>query len=332
MRLTALRISNLRNIVELELNPGPGFNVLLGANGAGKTSILEGAYLLAHAQSFRSGSHETLTRSGADALALYARVERSDGPVQIGLGRTQDVWQARVNQAPVVNLAGLLREFALVCLEPGSHALISGGSSERRRFLDWGVFHVEPDHLRRARDYRRALRQRNALLKQGSRSELDSWDQELARLAEPIAASRGRYFESFSRAVVQILEEVLPELGQATLHLSSGWSAGTSLAQVLLHARANDVARGHTTRGPHRADWTLRFERAPSREYLSRGQEKLCVLACVIGQARLFADARGVWPVIALDDLASELDASHHQYVVDLLIRADAQVLVTGTE
>jgi DNA replication and repair protein RecF len=332
MRLTTLRISNLRNIAELELNLGPGFNVLLGPNGAGKTSILEGAYLLAHAQSFRLGTHESLVRSGSAAFTLHARVERKAGPVQIGLSRDAGSWQAKVNQTAASNLAVLLKEFAIVCLEPGSHALISGGSSERRRFLDWGVFHVEPEHLRRAREYRRALRQRNALLKQGGRAELPTWDQELARLAGPVAESRESYFRRFCPIVKQLLEELLPELGTASLQLNQGWSSDNSLAEVLLQARASDVARGHTTRGPHRADWSLRFERAPSREYLSRGQQKLCAMACVIGQAQLFSEARGEWPVVALDDLGSELDTKHQRYAIDMLVRAGCQVLVTGTE
>jgi DNA replication and repair protein RecF len=332
MRLTTLRISNLRNIVDLELRPGAGFTALVGPNGAGKTSILEGAYLLAHAQSFRPGTNESLIRSSAGAFVLHARVERQNGPVQVGLSRESGAWKARVNNTPVSSLSALLSEFALVCLEPGSHALISGGSAGRRRFMDWGVFHVEPEHLRRMRDFRRALRQRNALLKQGRRTGLDVWDEELARLAEPLAASRTRYFAQFARIVSHVLQQLLPELGQATLHLNQGWPSAEPLIEILAQVRTNDLMRGHTTRGPHRADWTLRFEHAQSREYLSRGQEKLCALACVMGQAQMFAAERGEWPVVALDDLASELDADHQRFVVDLLIQAGAQVIVTGTE
>ena len=332
MRLTSLRISNLRNIAEIEFAPGPGFTALIGPNGAGKTSVLEGAYLLAHAQSFRPGTHESLIRSGTGSFVLNARVERQAGAVQLGLAREPGSWRAKVNSTPAPSLSALLQEFALVCLEPGSHALISGGSPERRRFLDWGVFHVEPEHWRYMRDYRRALRQRNVLLKQGTRVGLDTWDSELVRLAEPLARARERYFEQFTAVVAKILRQLLPELGGAALHLNHGWSGAIPFAEVLAQSRTNDVARGHTTRGPHRAEWTLRFERAPSREYLSRGQQKLCAAACVIGQAELFSVKRGEWPVVLLDDLASELDPEHQSYVVNMLTDAGAQVIVTGTE
>ena len=106
----------------------------------------------------------------------------------------------------------------------------------------------------------------------------------------------------------------------------------TPLALALAETRQRDMAKGHTTRGPHRADWSISFANAPTREYLSRGQEKLCALACVLAQAQQYSEQRNEWPVVALDDLASELDEQHQQTVIALLSRAGAQVLVSGTE
>jgi len=333
MRLTHLRIANLRNIVQLDLSLAEGFTVFVGPNGAGKTSILEAAYLLSHAQSFRSGPNEVLIRSGTNEMVVHGRVTNAMGQVQLGLARQPGAWAARVNNASAGNLAALLAESALVCLEPGSHALISGASALRRRFLDWGVFHVEPAHFSRTRMFQRVLRQRNALLKRGvTARELDAWDESFVCAAEPVATSREKYFSRFSRLLVAVLREFLPELGTPTTTVTRGWQSDTSLQAVLEHARTNDIARRHTTRGPHRADWAIRFENAPVREQLSRGQEKLCALACVLAQAQLYAEEHGEWPIVALDDLGSELDLAHQHTVISLLAQAGAQVLITGTE
>ena len=334
MRLEQLRLENLRNITTLELEPGPGLNLFLGANGAGKTSILEGAYLLSHAQSFRTGVADSLVRHGAHQLGIAARLQRAGSPpIQLGLARDSAGWHARVRGGPAASIGALLRECALGCFEPGSHALISGGSSERRRFLDWGVFHVEHDFLPQSRAYNRALRQRNSALKQAASDiELNAWDAELAAAAKPVVEKRAAYFRRFETELVCVLDLLLPELGMATIRFSTGWPPDLPLMEVLTQSRSRDRVRGHTMRGPHRADWSIHFAAAPLREHLSRGQEKLCALACVLAQARVYAATTGEWPIIALDDFASELDAAHQELVVKLLCSAAAQVLISGIE
>ena len=126
-------------------------------------------------------------------------------------------------------------------------------------------------------------------------------------------------------------DRLIPELGLPSLQLSQGWDDDVNLVEALVSRRGRDRERGHTTRGPHRADWSLAFIGAPRREHLSRGQEKLVALACLLAQAQLHAQVRGHWPLLCLDDLASELDASHQQALVDVVERAGAQVMVTGT-
>jgi DNA replication and repair protein RecF len=242
-------------------------------------------------------------------------------------------WEAKLNGLAAPSLGNVLRECAVVCFEPGSHALISAGSSERRRFLDWGVFHVEPEFLTHARKYSRVLRQRNTALKQNAEdAELAAWDEALTAAGLSLAHMRVNYFAQFSAELAGALGLFLPELGEPTMQFDAGWPAGMELADALAGSRGRDRARGHTTLGPHRADWSIRFEHAPQREHLSRGQEKLCALACVLAQARVYAAMQGEWPIIALDDLASELDDAHQKLVVDLLAAADAQFLMSGID
>jgi DNA replication and repair protein RecF len=332
MRIERLRLTNIRNIAALDVALAQGINCFVGPNGAGKTSVIEGAYLLSYGASFRTSQNSLLVRREGGPLTVHAGVERQSGTVKLGLSLQNGGWDARVNGDRVANLATALAEFALVCFEPGSHQLISGGSAERRRLLDWMLFHVEHAYVTLARDFRRVLRQRNELLrKNGSDAELDVWDSEFERAAMPLVQLRAKIFSQYAIELTEILTIFLPELGSANLSLKQGWPEG-SLASALAGARERDRFRGHSTRGPHRADWSIRFEKAPTHDELSRGQEKLCALACVLAQARVYAKLKDEWPVVALDDFASELDMPHQMIALDMLQSTTAQILMTGID
>ena len=253
---------------------------------------------------------------------------------RLGLGREGARWDARLDGQDV-SLGELIRECAVVCFEPGSHALIAGGAEERRRFLDWGVFHVEQEFLAAWRRYQRALKQRNSLLRSAEAPDsalLGPWEAELGRAGTLIDQWRRAYLDALLPLLREQAALLLPELGDLDLRYRCGWPEEESLAEVLASQRLRDQGRGHTTSGVHRADWSVSFELAPQREHLSRGQEKLTALVCVLAQARLDAQHRGEWPIVCLDDLASELDQAHQAAVVDSLRGTAAQVLITGTE
>jgi DNA replication and repair protein RecF len=331
VRLVRLRLENLRAFQNLDLELGDSWNVFVGPNGAGKTTVLEAAYLLSHARSFRAAPREALVRHGSSGFSIFGRLVRSGAKTGLGLARSSGELEARVGGARVP-VSDLLREIAVVCFEPGSHELISGAADVRRRFLDWGVFHVEHDFLLLWRSYQRALRQRNALLRSGAVGVLlDPWDRELARNGAPIMSMRERYGARLGPLVARMLGDLVAELGPAHFQLSSGWQSEDDALEKLEAARSDDLRRGFTTQGPHRADWSIAFERAPRREHLSRGQEKLCALGCVLAQAALFAERRGEWPVVCIDDLASELDVAHQEMLVGAIAGSSAQILVTGT-
>lgn len=331
MQLHTLRIENLRLFAQVELAFAPRWNLLTGENGSGKTSVLEAAYLLSHGRSFRTSAREALVRHGEPGYSVYGALETVGGPVRLGIARAGRRLEARLDGTAVA-IGDLMRHAAVVCFEPGSHELVAGSSDERRRFLDWGVFHVEQDFLAAWRRYQRALKQRNALLRsQAGMGGLDGWDEELARAAEPLARMRQAYFEALRPHVCQQLFELLPELGEPVLGYEPGFPQDRSFADALAQARERDLARGHTGVGPHRADFRLGFPAAPRREHLSRGQEKLCAFALLMAQARLFASGRGEWPVLCLDDLASEVDAAHQARILATVDASGAQVIATGT-
>jgi DNA replication and repair protein RecF len=193
---------------------------------------------------------------------------------------------------------------------------------------------VEPGFLQLWRRYARALKQRNALLKSGAGgAQLNAWDNELAEAGEPLTERRAQYLEQLQERLVATAAELVPSLGTATLEFQPGWRRSElPLADALLIARDRDRQAGHTSVGPHRADWRVGYSACSQGEALSRGQAKLTALACILAQAEDYALRRGEWPVIALDDLASELDRKHQQRVLERLLASGAQVFITGTE
>ncbi len=338
MRIHRLALHHVRRFETAEFSPGPGINLITGENGAGKSTLLEALHLMAYGRSFRGRVRDGLVRQGAEALEVFVEWEEKGaaGPKvrRAGLRHTGQDWRGRLDGEDVNQLGTLCAALAVVTFEPGSHALIHGGGESRRRFLDWGLFHVEPDFLPLWRRYTRALKQRNALLKAGgSASALDAWDRELAEAGEPLSSRRQRYLERLQDRAVELAGELSPALGLRELGFQPGWKrAELSLADALLVSRDRDRTAGYTSVGPHRADWTPRFHAIPGREALSRGQAKLTALACLLGQAEDYAGARSDFPVIALDDLGSELDRPHQARVLARLGVSPAQVFITATE
>lgn len=339
MRVTRLSLRDLRRFDEVELVPGPGLNLLTGANGAGKTSILEALHLMAYGRSFRGRVRDGLIREHAATLEVFVEWEEEPGGVtalrRAGLRHGGQDWTGRLDGRDVAHLGQLCAALAVVTFEPGSHALIAGGAENRRRYLDWGLFHVEQDFLPLWRRYARALKQRNALLKgNGTSTQLDAWDHELGDAGEALTAYRERYLDELAPRVLEVGAQLTRGLPLAGIDFQPGWRRQeVSLADALLLGRERDRVAGYTGVGPHRADWSLRFVGLPGREALSRGQTKLAALAALLAQARDYAARRGQWPVIALDDLPSELDREHQQRVFQFLQgQPGLQLFVTATE
>lgn len=339
MRVTRLRLTDMRRFAAAELAAGPGLNLITGDNGAGKTTLLEALHLMAYGRSFRGRVRDGLIRQGAAALEVFTEWEEDVGSGGVrmrraGLRHTGGTWTGRLDGADVGYLGELCAALAVVTFEPGSHALVMGGSEARRRLLDWGLFHVEPAFLALWRRYARALKQRNALLKQrAADAQLEPWEHELAVAGEAITRRREAHLDGWAPLFAGTAARLLPAAGHGSLAFQPGWRRDeVSLADALLVARERDLAAGFTTVGPHRADWRVDYTAIPGREALSRGQAKLSALALLLSQAEHHAQLLGTWPVVALDDLASELDRAHQQRVLEWLIATGAQLFVTGTE
>ena len=334
MNIELLRADHLRCFEHVAFAPGPGTNWLVGPNGAGKTTLLEAAYILSHGRSFRAGGRAAPKRHGANDYLVYAEIRRDDrSGVRLGLTRTDDHWVARRNGEDLSNLVPLFEACPVVYFGPESQALILGPAEERRGFLDWSVFHVEHASLTLWKAWRRALRQRNALLRQKAPAAADflPWEDDLGRLAKGIHAMRARCLAALEPYLAQEAAALVPELGQVRIEYRAGWDIEIGLATQLMAARDRDCEMGFTRHGAHRADWMLVFGGIARREHLSRGQAKAAALVCTLALTRWLKDNIGGYPLLCLDDLESELDAPHAARVFQWLHETPVQSWLTGT-
>lgn len=330
MYITLLKIEGFRNLEVVEMLPARGLNYLYGENGAGKTSVLEALYLLSRGKSFRTPASEELIGTGSSQFRVFLESRYGAEADRIGLERSNKQWKARRNGQDVTQLSELSRTLPIVLMEPNSHTLVSGGPEARRRFLDWGVFHVEPLFLDTWRRYNRGLKQRNAALRRRQIEVLDSLDNILAPLGERLNAYRQNYFEQLAAVFSAQVSSQRAGLADIGMHFQSGWKE-SSLVESLQAGRARDLEQGLSRHGPHRADLLLERAGRPLKSLLSRGEQKRLAACLLLSQAQLL-QAGGERPVILLDDLASEFDQQHFREVLDQAQACAEQVWVTGVQ
>ena len=328
MSLLEISISDLRCIERAELELSRGVTLLWGDNGSGKTSVLEGIFLLGRGRSFRTRNNERLIRRGTDRLRVIGKVESQDAQAQVvGFEASRAGTLARISGRPAQSLAELSQAFPVQVLEPGIHRLVEEGGYRRRRWMDWAVFHVEPQFIDSWLRYTRALKQRNAALRADA-SQASAFDPELSRLGEVISESRRAFIE---RLQPHWHEAVTALSGlEVELHYFRGWTQEHSLAEALVSSRARDEARGLTHAGPHRADVAVRMHGRPAREVLSRGQQKLVAVAMTLAQLRLLQEQTQTTPTLLLDDPAAELDATRLEQFIAEVSRLRSQLVVTS--
>ena len=335
MRVTNLRVDGVRNLTAVDLRPAPGLNLLLGRNGAGKTSVIEALHVLAHGRSFRTGQIDTLVKHGTEGFTTFVQCRNIRGREQtLGMSRHSRGWMLKLDHAPVSTLVDFVRNCAVVTIEPESHLLMTGGAEGRRRYLDWLLFHVEPDFLAYWRRYLRALRQRNAALKVSVADEslVHVWEAELAVSGERIDLFRRQLLDDIHVTLKPLMQQLLNGCTLTGVHYRQGWPVGSRLADALADGRKSDRERGFTQRGPHRSDLRLEFAGDLNQAQLSRGQAKLAAVTCLLAQAVHYHQRSGDWPIFACDDLASELDAEHQSVLLEWLVGTGGQVFISGTE
>lgn len=327
--IAEVQLGSFRCFESVTVQPGPGFNLVAGANASGKTSLLEALYFLGRGTSFRAGRAEAAIRFEADRATLFARLGVGVA-ARAGLEISRaDGLAVRVDGAPGTR-ADLARALPVQILDPASHELVSGAPAGRRQFLDWGVFHVEPSFLPAWQRYRRALQQRNAALKTRNGAAAWLWDESLVADGTAVDACRRRFLDLLAPRVALVGERLLG--ADIDLGYLSGWAEGTDLADALLANRDRDLQMATSNAGPHRSDLRISVRTRRARDTVSRGQEKLVAAALTLAQVELVAEARGQTVVLLVDEPGADLDREHLARLLAAVAEAPAQAFVTSLD
>jgi DNA replication and repair protein RecF len=327
--LSRIRITTFRCLRAAELELDPRRNYVFGPNGAGKTSLLEAVFVLGRGRSFRTRQMRRLVQHGSDGFAIFGEAEAEGVSRRLGVAYRAGRLEKKVDGQPAAGMAQLAALLPVHAIDPSMHGLVEGGPSERRRFLDWGVFHVEHDYLDTWKRYRRVLSQRNAALKHSAGSaELRPWSEALVEAGTTVEQSRRRYLERLAPLVDEFGRRMLD--APLTLDYRPGWPAEATLAEALTAGEARDRQSGTTESGPHRAELVLRLADRRVQDEASRGQQKLTAAALILAQVALESADRPLRSVLVVDDPVAELDARSLQRLLAALGDLRAQLVFTA--
>ena len=331
MAIQHLEIHNLRNLSSVSLEPISGLNFIFGPNGSGKTSLLEAIHCLGRGKSFRTHKTNNLIGEGHESFSVIGKILQHGRNSIIGMQRHKGSSEIRLAGKAISRSSQLSEVLPVAILDPGLNRLIDEGPDLRRRFLDWGVFHVKHDFSTVWNTYKRTLSQRNAALRAGwSKSAIAHWDQSLVNAGNQLDKARRDYLSNLMVFVHESLERY-PSISDVSITYQQGWRAGSDFSDYLASQLESDRERGFTQFGPHRADIKIKTGGYEARDYLSRGRQKLLVANLILSQCRQIT-AQNITPVILVDDLPSELDAETRALLIQTLCETNAQIFITATD
>jgi len=329
MPLNRLEIDDFRCIERASLALDARYNLFVGENASGKTSLLEAIFFLGRGRSFRTRRLDRLIRQGQEGFRLVGWVDAGSSATVLGIAGSREGTEIRVGGASAPSTAALAEHFPPQIIDPDVHKLLEEGPTRRRRFLDWGVFHVEHSFMEVWQRYHRALRQRNAALRQtAGRFAVDAWDLELVQSADRLDTLRKDYLLR--------LAEPLKNVGGALLGLdvsvaySSGWAQDESFVSALEKSRERDLRLGITHVGPHRGDISIRVGGQLAKERVSRGQQKLLASALILAQLQVQESLHPGRGALLLDDPAAELDGTRLSGLLAVVRGLSSQLFVTS--
>ena len=333
MRLTQLHIKNFRNLEDIQLTPVQGVNLIVGDNASGKTSLLEAIYYLSHIRSFRTQYVTDLILRQSPYLQLVANIQTVEQQtIPLGIRRSRNKSEIRVNKQPVQRVSDIAAQFPVLAIHPDSYKLITGSPSQRRQYLDWGVFHVEHGFFKAWQRFKKALAQRNASLKSKQKNDVcQIWNNEIHNTAHYIDQLRQQYFNKLRPYFYQLTKQFFVD-NVVDIEYRRGWSVDHELIDLLEENLHKERMKGYTQFGPHRAELLIKVNGQSAQTCISRGQQKLLVALMRLAQAMQFTEVTSNPCVLLYDDLPAELDANHRRLILSVLSKMNIQLFLTAIE
>lgn len=345
--LSRLKLGDFRNYAGLSLDLDARHVVLTGENGAGKTNLMEAVSFLSPGRGLRRAAYADVARVGAETgFSVFAELDGMDGPVEIGTGTAGaeegQTRRLRLNGTTARTVDELLDHLRVLWLTPAMDGLFTGGSGDRRRFLDRLVLSLDPEHGRRAADYERAMRGRNKLLSEGRPDPvwLTGLERQMAELGIAMALARQEMLGLLAGLVDRNHEGgVFPAADLALSGFLDGewhrpaFDLEEQYLEMMKNGRYRDAAAGRTLDGPHRSDLLIRH-RAKNMEAArcSTGEQKALLVGLVLAHARLVGNMTGHAPILLLDEIAAHLDEGRRAALFDLVDDLGGQAFMTGTD
>lgn len=335
MRIRTLDLKNFRNYTEAYLEPDPSLNILLGKNAQGKTSLLEGIYILSTTKSWRAGKDTELIRWGADYAHVSAEVSRectNDVEISITLSRSEKK-VVKVNTIRQTRLAAVMGELNTILIEPHDVDIVRGEPCHRRRFLNMEISQIQPQYCHLLINYKRVLEQRNRLLKelqsrQSSDGVLDVLNEQLVTYGSRILERRLEFVSHLGHLAKVIHNQITA--GEEDLGIEYRSNLGlegsecleeieAALRNRLSQTRMEEIHRGVTLTGPHRDDLVLTVNGVDARTYGSQGQQRTIALSLRLAEVEVMEENAKEPPVVLLDDVMSDLDEERRSHIFEMV-------------
>jgi DNA replication and repair protein RecF len=326
--LRRVQVTDFRCLQSVALDLDPRFTLISGSNASGKTSLLEAIYVLGRGRSFRTRRLDHLIRHDTEQFVVFGEVETPERRVPLGVEGTSKGVRARIAGAKAASLAELALMLPVQIIDPEVHRLIEEGPSRRRRFLDWGVFHVDHSFIGHWQRYHHSLKQRNAALKSRQpRAVVSAWDHDLLSSGELVTEARSAYVALLAPQAQAIARNLLGM--ELALSYRPGWARDQSFSEAMELNWTHDQESGVTQVGPHRAELSIRLDGRAVKDRISRGQQKLLAATLLMAQLKLFPEDAAVQPSLLLDDPAAELDDDRLAGLIGEVSGHSVQLIVT---
>lgn len=340
MRLERLKLSDFRNFDRVDLTFPQRVNLFVGANGAGKTNLLEAIHYLSLARSQRGARDIDLVRFGREAFRIKGTGRREDRELLIEIALNSDEKRISLNSSRVA-ASDLVGKFPVVSLSSDDIDTTRGMPGLRRRFVDMIMSFLKPSYFATLMDYRRVLHQRNRILADarnhaGSYETLSAWDSQLIELGSELVRSRVEFAAVLSRSAASLYGRMAPasevyELSYESSIPLDGSSIECAFSKKLQESRRREKERGVTLVGPHRDDYSQRLNGKDMRRFSSEGQQRTASLSLKLAGAKLVHQETGEWPILLFDEVFAELDRERCGLIGELVGQFDQVFIATAT-
>ena len=339
MVINSLTIYNFRNLLHQSIQLFPEVNFLVGQNGHGKTNFIEAIYCLSRGKSFRTSKLKEIVNKENEEASVFAKIISADISTTIGLSIKNGEKQYYLNHENVKSIRDILGKIVCITFTPNDLALVKGGPSERRSFIDKHVMDSRSSFVEPILTYQRALKHKNLLLKNNIRSEneLLPWNRIMAEAGYEIYNERRNFIQQLEPKVEKYYRRFSNESTEIKLslsetrHATENYKSHEEMFEALNKLASNEIKLRSTIAGPHRQELSINIDNKNSRMFSSQGEARSMVLALKLSALEIIEENINESPITLLDDVDSELDAHRREALMEMIFSKGRQVIVTAT-